>query len=373
MRDPVPVRRSPVRRVFLPLFGALLLVAAWTGAWFYAAARADAAMAGWRQREAAEGRVYDCGTQTIGGFPFRFEVRCTNPSAEFRSNRPPLALRAKDVRVAAQIYQPTLLIAEFGGPVTIAELGQPTAWSADWTLGQASVRGTPAAPERASFVFDDANVVRMGGSGKSVFKAKRIELHGRIAEGSVTENPVIEIVLRLAAAAAPDLHPLAGQPLDADVAATLRGLHDFAPKPWSERLRELQARGGRIEISQARVQQGDVIAVTEGALALTAAGRLDGQLQITVVGLEKVLKALGIDRVVSQGEVGSALNALDRIMPGLGQFARQNAAPGIVAGLGAMGQTTLLEGKPAVTLPLRFADGTVLLGPVVVGQTPPLF
>ena len=70
-------------------------------------------------------------------------------------------------------------------------------------------------------------------------------------------------------------------------------------------------------------------------------------MQVTVVGLDKVLKALGIDQVMSQGDVGS-IDALDRILPGLGQVARQNAGAGIVAGLGAMGQSTQLEGKPAV-------------------------
>ena len=56
-------------------------------------------------------------------------------------------------------------------------------------------------------------------------------------------------------------------------------------------------------------------------------------------------------------------------MPGLGNLARQNA-PSLVASLG---QRTVLEGKPAVALPLRFVDGTVYLGPIQVGRTPPLF
>jgi hypothetical protein len=86
-----------------------------------------------------------------------------------------------------------------------------------------------------------------------------------------------------------------------------------------------------------------------------------------------VLQALGINRIVSQGDLGSALDALDRMLPGLGDLARQNAGAGIVAGLGAVGQSTTLEGKPAVTVPLRFDDGEVLLGPFRVGHAPPLF
>jgi hypothetical protein len=60
-------------------------------------------------------------------------------------------------------------------------------------------------------------------------------------------------------------------------------------------------------------------------------------------------------------------------MPGLGRLARKNATPSVLAGLGALGQNATLEGKPAVSVPLRFADGQILLGPFAVGRVPPLF
>ena len=37
------------------------------------------------------------------------------------------------------------------------------------------------------------------------------------------------------------------------------GLKDFAPKPWPERFREIQAAGGRLDFTQSRVQQGETI------------------------------------------------------------------------------------------------------------------
>ena len=52
--------------------------------------------------------------------------------------------------------------------------------------------------------------------------------------------------------------------LDAELDAMLRGLADFAPKPWPVRFREIQARGGTIEVTKVRVQQGDVVAVGAG-------------------------------------------------------------------------------------------------------------
>jgi len=362
-------RRWPL---FAPFVIVALLAAVWTGLWFYAASAAETALAGWRAREAKSGRTYACSSESIGGFPFRIEVRCANPSAELRGKGAQLMLNGANLVVLAQIYQPTHLIGEFTGPMTVAEPGQPPAYNVNWTLGQSSVRGTPRAPQRGSLVFDNLTVQRSDAD-KPTLSAKHLELHGRMAEGSTNDNPVIDIGLRATGAAAPEIHDIAAVPLDADISATIRGLADFAPKPWPVRFRELQARGGRIDIVNARIQQGEVIAVSSGTLSLTERGNLDGQLQMTVVGIEQVLKQLDLETIVSQGRVGAAIDKLDRLVPGLGNIARKNAGSGILVGLDAIGKRTTLEGKPATTVPLRFVDGRIMLGPFAVGRTPPLF
>jgi hypothetical protein len=368
-------QRPATRRrlwLFVPFALLVALAVIWTGLWFYAASRAETAIAGWRAREAKSGRNYECGTQSISGFPFRIEVRCTEPIAELRGKGAQVMLKGADLVMLAQVYQPTLLIGEFKSPMTVADPGQPPAFVVNWSLGQSSVRGTPRAPQRGSLVFDNLRVQRTG-SNATMLNARRFELHGRMAEGSATDNPVIDLGLRATAASAPDVHPIAATPLDAEISATLRGLADFAPKPWPMRFRELQQRGGRIDIVKARVQQGDTIAVSSGSLGLTERGYLDGQLEMTVVGLEHVLKKLDLEAMVSQGRVGSAIDKLDKLLPGLGGIARKQAGPGILVGLDAIGKRTMLEGKPAVTVPLRFIDGRVMLGPLPVGRTPPLF
>jgi hypothetical protein len=374
MRDSAIAPRRRRWPVFLPFSLVVLLAALWSGGWFYLAAQAQDAIADWRVREAKAGRVFGCGTQTIGGFPFRIEVRCSDPSAELAGLAPPLALKAADALFAWQVYQPALLIGEFGGPLALGEPGQPVSFLAQWRLAQVSVRASLDGLDRVSIVSERATVDRRDGvSNPNVLKADQVELHGRRVAGSPPDNPAIDLVLRLIAASAPTLHPILEEPLDADIAGVLHGVADMAPKPWPVLFKQWQARGGTLEISKARVQQGDVIAVGNGTLSLTARGGLTGQMQVTIVELAKVLQGLGINRIVSQGDIGSAIDALDRMLPGLGAIARQNAGPGIVAGLGAVGQSTTLEGKPAVTVPLRFDDGEVLLGPFRLGRAPPLF
>ena len=79
MLDRQPATPPPPVAVFVPFALLVALAVIWTGLWFYAASAAETALAGWRAREAKSGRTYECGSQSIGGFPFRIEVRCTKP------------------------------------------------------------------------------------------------------------------------------------------------------------------------------------------------------------------------------------------------------------------------------------------------------
>ena len=374
MAQTTSIRR---RRSWPAILIVLLIVLAglWAGAWYYGSGVLERTIDGWKAREAQAGRVYTCATQTIGGFPFGIEVRCADAAAEFKSNRPPLALKARDMLISAHVWQPTVLTTELASPLTIAEPGQPVTIQANWRHAQTKVHGLPTSPESVSIAVEQPVVDRS--AGENLFKADRLDLNGRLVSGTVQANPVIEMVLKLAGASAPSWHPAAATPVDADITAVLRGLKDFSPKPWPARFRELQAADGRIDITNARVQQRDTIAVATGSLGLSAGGRLNGELRLTVANLEAFLPTLGLDQMLSQEKAPSQLNnafgALDRLMPGLGNVARKNAAPMIAASVNLMGQATELEGKRAVMLPLRFDDGLVSLGPLKLGAIPPLF
>jgi hypothetical protein len=372
--SPTPRRRPWL--VALPLILVLVLAAGWSGFWFYAAARAMTTLDAWRAREAQAGRSYACGQQAVGGFPFRFEVACDAPRMELSSNNPPISAQASRVHIAGQVYDPTLLIAEIDGPVTIAITGQPPV-HASWTLAQMSLRGVPTAPQRLSLVLHDAAFEqRIGTAVAPLLRASRLELHARMASGTVNDRPVIEFAVTMVGATAPNLHPLMNEPLDLLATAVLRGLDNLRPLPLQARLRQLQAAGGRLEITQSRIRQGEVIAVAAGALGLTPQGRPDGELRLTAAGLDRVLSKLGIDKIMPSqgaGRLEPAFGALDRLIPGLGRAARNNAGLGLAAGLALIGEPAELDGQKALALPLRFVDGAVFLGPLQVGQIVPLF
>ncbi len=390
---PAP-RRRPLWRLFI--LPALLVVAAigWSAFWFYAASEVGVRADAWRAREAKSGREYDCGKRSVAGYPFRLEVSCEDASVTLVSQTAgaaaPFTARLSEIMVIAQIYQPNLLIADFKAPATVAERGQPPSMKVNWTVGRSSITGLPNNPQRASIVFDNPAIERINGPVLTpLAKAGHVELHGRLAEGSAQDHPVIETVLQIAAGTIQEVHPLLAAPFDADVQTRLSGLKDFAPKPWPERFREIQAADGHVEIVRSRIQQGDMIAVAAGTLGLNANGRIDGELQMTVAGIEKVIPALGIEKMLEEGVPQATLDkvapgvksqdltrlfgALDKAIPGLGKVVQQNANAGVAAGINSLGKEAELEGKKARAFPLRFVDGAVYFGPIKVAQVPPLF
>jgi hypothetical protein len=377
----------------------LLVVAAlgWSAFWFYSASQVDSASDAWRAREARSGRVYDCAKRSVAGFPFRLEVRCDGVSVSLSSQtagqaatQAPVTAKLGEILVVAQVYDPKLLIAEFTAPATIYDRGQQPSMTVNWRTARSSVVGLPGVPQRASIVFDDPSIDRVNGAVQApLARARHIELHGRLAEGSALDRPVIETVMKIESGSVQEVHPLLAEPFDADARTMLSGLKDFSPKPWPQRFREIQAAGGHVEIVQSRIVQGDLVAVAAGTLGLSANGRLEGELQMTVAGIEKVIPALGIEKMLDEGvpqstldrvapgvktsDVNNLFGALDRAIPGLGKVVKQNANVGVAAGIKALGKEAVLEGKKARAFPLRFVDGTVFLGPLKVAQVPPLF
>jgi hypothetical protein len=375
MDRPVRLRRRRKWPYIVPFFALIVLAFAWSALWLRASNVTQETLQGWFDREARTGRLYSCVAPRISGFPFRIEVHCGSAAMEWRSTEPTVFLETAGMTVAAQVWQPSLLTSEFVAPLSINDgLGRQT-FNANWTLLQSSVRGVPASPERASIVIENPEFERVRQSGsEKLFNAKHAELHGRIVEGSATGNPVIRLVLKLDDATAPTINPLTAKPFDATITFDLRGLKDFSPKPWPDRFREIQSAGGRIDISHARAQQGESVALATGSLAINDNGHLDGQLLITVAGLDRLLPTLGLDKLVAPGgRADRVASTLERLSPGLGNIAREHAGAGIAAGIGLLGEQTQLEGRRAVILPLRINNGEMFLGQLSVGQVNPMF
>jgi hypothetical protein len=383
MRPPAQrVRKLPTGRswrrlwpILAPAAIVVVLAIAWVWLWYYSASVADRTLAGWVEREAAAGRVYSCGSQSIGGFPFSIRARCANAAAEVKNYQPPFAVQAQAVTFAAEVFYPTRLVGDVTGPLTLADFGQPPHLAADWMRARVVVRGVPPDPEAVSIDLEAPHVDRIGGRGDAMFKAKRADLQTRIAAGSPRDHPVIEVTLHLSGATAPTFHPLLAEPIEAELDAVIRGFKDLSPKPWADRFREMQAAGGGIEIKLLRIAQTNAIVVGAGTLSVNAHGKLDGLVRVAIAGVEHIVPLLGIDRMIGQGidQLSGGDGALDRLIPGLSGALRQTASASMIENFKKMGEPTTIENRPATILPLRFSDGAIYLGMLRVGEAPPLF
>ena len=317
--------------IALPTVGLVLLALGWSGFWYFSAGKAQASLDEWRSREANAGRVYRCDEESFGGYPFRIELECRNPLVEDRGTA--TTLRAGDLKAVAQVWDPTLLIGEVSGPMTVAPLGGEPTMTMKWTLAQASLRGLPVSSQRVSFVVDKPGFATSDGS--ALASADHMEFHVRRNPDSTPENPALDFALDFTRFTSPSMGSYAAAPTDAHIVGVLRGLGDFSPKPVAARLRELQAANGRFELTNARFQQGDLITTAVGAVTLTPRGTLNGEIHLTVINFGKLLQVLGVDRMIAQvmpqASIDKLAPSLDRLMPGLGNMLRGNTGSAAAA------------------------------------------
>jgi hypothetical protein len=371
-------------RIVVALLAVIVVLAAgWCGLWYYAASVADRTLAGWVAREAAAGRDYSCGSEGISGFPFRVQAHCVTADAALKSSTPPFVLAAQEITFTAQVYHPTVLVGDVTGPLTVAAPGQPPSFVATWSLARMSVSGLPPNPDAVSFTIQQPHLNRgAGDNAPTLFSADDTDFQARIVGGAADDHPVIDAVLHFDSATAPSIHPLLGEPLKGNIEVVLRGFKDLSPKPLADRLREMATSGGNIEIKALRIERADAAVVGSGTLTVNANGRLDGVIQVSVYGLDSIVPQLGIDKLIGQGldrltgangQSGQGLSTLDRLVPGLSGVVSQSANASVVDNLKKMGQPTQIDDKPAVALPLRFANGAVYLGMIRLGEVPALF
>jgi hypothetical protein len=388
-RGPQPRRgRSAVRPprpwgIIITAAVIVVLAAGWCGLWYYAAGVANRTLNGWMAREAAAGRVYACGSQGISGFPFRIQARCVEASAALNNLQPPLAAAAKEVTFTTQVFRPTVLVGDVTGPLTVAAPGKPPSFVATWSAARISVSGLPPYPDAVSLQIVQPHLDAGATANAPIwFAADDANFQARVVAGSPDDHPVIDAVVHFSSATAPAMHPALAEPLQGDIELVLRGLKDLSPKPFAQRMQELQSAGGSIEIETLRLQRADATVVGSGTLTVNAHGKLDGVIQIAVDGLDTIVPQLGIDKLIGQGidrltgaNGGSAqgLSALDRLLPGLSGVVTAGANASVIDDLKKMGQPTEIDGKPATALPLRFADGSVYLGIIRIGEVPALF
>jgi hypothetical protein len=162
------------------LAGAIVLaIAAYSGGWYWLAGKVETETRRAMQAQSAAGTDIDCEGLSVSGYPFRLEVRCKSVGVVRPMDR--VTIRTGGFRSAAQVYEPTRIVAELDSPVSI-DGGTASNLELGWRLGRASaVIGQPL-PQRASVSVDELSAKA---GAQPLLRAGHAEAHMRRNEGAL--------------------------------------------------------------------------------------------------------------------------------------------------------------------------------------------
>lgn len=334
MTAPNPSRRSRSRiGLYAPVVLLLLLALGWSGFWFYARGRTMEAIDVAIAREAERGRNWSCGDRSIGGFPFRIELRCA--SLALTSSRWPETVRVETGPAVAvgQIYTPGQVILQATGPLR-ATLPEGRILDVTWTRLEASL--THRSPEQFALVATEPNLnLTAPGAAPSTWRAATLELHLRRNPDRPEEEQAVDLALTANGTALPELDSLLGTKDlgTVDLRAVVTKADSFRLGFNPDALESWRGAGGGVEIARLNSTKGPARIEASGRLLLDQTHRVAGQVQAGVAGIDQI----GGIRI---GGLTAGLGGL------LGGKAPASGAPGLTA-------------LPAVVL----REGRVYLGP----------
>ncbi|KQQ79023.1 DUF2125 domain-containing protein [Aureimonas sp. Leaf324] len=172
-------RRSGAGRVFAGVaILVVVLAAALTGAWYWLAGELDRHVASALDAAAGGGTTITCDNRGVFGYPFRIGLSCDSVGVDAPENG--IRLSAGSLRTAAQVYQPSHIVAELAGPLRATVPDLPT-MEMNWSLAQGSTSLWSEGMERVSIAVDQPVLSAVGEAGAltPLARSARLETHAR--------------------------------------------------------------------------------------------------------------------------------------------------------------------------------------------------
>jgi hypothetical protein len=315
----------------------LLIYAFW---WSYAARAMQRQLEGFRVDGAAQGVTAAWDALDITGFPLRLQAKMTKPSY---TNRP-AALNWRGDTLSIQTL-----------PWSISQVLFETNGQQHFNLGPMVIDGATTSAA-VSLSFDGQSRLRQidiaamdteAKAGAAALKAKTLAAHWRVSpdDTTPTDGRDFDAALNGQGLNLQGVELLLGPDVEKLVVnVTLQGVPQASATDPSLSIPAWRAKGSPIRVREFVFVSGGVNIEGEGHLSLTPMGVVDGQLSLTIGGVNKLLDALSAKGLIDPQAKASV-----------------GVAAGVMAMLGA-----------SVTLPLIFKDGRSTLGPVDIGPAPRL-
>jgi hypothetical protein len=305
--------------IILTLIGTALLVIGWCAYWVFASGFFRHSFENEQAKLARQGVTLECKALHWGGFPFRFERDCVEPTLTLADD----AITAKGLLLVVQAYMPNRAIALIDGPVTTT-----SGLAITHERAIASARYSGEHDWQASLELPRLQAPPYGAAQRLLISARdtgggRLDIALDATAGEILLGP--SVLLKLDAAS------LTGNvPRDA---------------VGRDAIRVLASSGETIGIDSLRVEKGGLVVTAKGEIGLGANGKISGRLTTTSNHLDLLLAELRQDFGLSDNDAQTLATMIGLLQPG----------------------------KTAdVTVDLIAKDGKLYWGPVKLAELPPL-
>ena len=153
-----------------------VVVAGWTGAWFYGRSLVSDQIAQQMARLSASGVRVSCGDLGVFGYPFRYEVRCQDLQTRDRFGAEG---KLGSLDAVALIYNPFHIILEADAPAAFGNPVMGLTGELSWETARASVKYTQEALGDVDVVLARPEFVFEGAYTSGVAASEKTELHLR--------------------------------------------------------------------------------------------------------------------------------------------------------------------------------------------------
>jgi hypothetical protein len=280
--------------------------------------------------------------RTVGGYPFRMNVRLTDAQLREPSG---WALDAPRLEGQAYLHAPTSwIVAAPEGLTFVRPVGGPVRVSG--RMIRASVSHLTNTPPNFSFQGLDLGFQpEAGGQPFFLERAQKVEFHLR--QGPDDEGGVFLRVDNGKARLSGLFGRVAGdKPISIAWNATLSKMSAFRGPDWPNAVRAWTDAGGRMNVRQAGVTAGEaVLTANSGTLTVGSDGRARGVIDVTLRQAPRALSAMGETGMIPQ-ERADAAAAVAAAREGSGDIAKAT---------------------------INFEAGQATLGPVAIGPAPRVY
>ncbi|WP_300527118.1 DUF2125 domain-containing protein [Maricaulis sp.] len=325
-------------KFILPIAAIVLLLAGYSGYWFYAAGRVGEEMRAWILDKEEAGYEIEYTDLRVSGFPYRFQIQLTEPHFRAPASDGGWDARLAGVQANALPYDFSHWIVSFDGPLVLdsGDVMEINASSARMSRKS----GRDGRTQRIGAEIRDLTLRAVSGEPPAVEAIDALVLSGLVGDDDSLRLRVEAngLKARDGDPGEPGLTRAFGE--TAQLART-----DLIVTEWAALARDGNAAawsqaGGRMQIVQAQLEWGPAQVSGEGDLTLDRQARPDGRISLRIADPDALTDALVEGEVIAAAN-GEALRLATMLAP---------------------------RSSEGVSLPFTLRDGAVYLGPVRLGS-----